>query len=146
LHSQAEHLVARGHYAAARRLLHRARTLARASDHPEAEARSLLVEAMAQSRANDFSGAIMLIQQAQRIGGRSVCGCVGVHMYAYMSTCVQMHTGKAIGHSVRAVKWCTDPSTFPYFASSILSQQQSTTICYMRSLNDQIWVFQESVV
>eukprot|EP00967_Tisochrysis_lutea_P038027 scaffold45603_cov31-Tisochrysis_lutea.AAC.1 len=67
--TQAEHLIARGHYAAARRLLHRAQTLARASDHPEAEARALLVEAMAQSAANDFSGAIMLIQQAQRIGG-----------------------------------------------------------------------------
>eukprot|EP00983_Pelagomonas_calceolata_P032272 1012816-Pelagomonas_calceolata.AAC.1 len=66
--TQAEHLIARGHYAAARRLLHRAQTLARASDHPEAEARALLVEAMAQSAANDFSGAIMLIQQAQRIG------------------------------------------------------------------------------
>uniref|UniRef100_A0A7S3QYI0 Uncharacterized protein n=1 Tax=Dunaliella tertiolecta TaxID=3047 RepID=A0A7S3QYI0_DUNTE len=66
---KAEHLIARGHYAAARRLLHRAQTLARASDHPEAEARALLVEAMAQSAANDFSGAIMLIQQAQRIGG-----------------------------------------------------------------------------
>ncbi|KAF5825229.1 hypothetical protein DUNSADRAFT_13372, partial [Dunaliella salina] len=66
---QAEHLIARGHYAAACRLLHRAQALARASDHPEAEARALLVEAMAQSAANDFSGAIMLIQQAQRIGG-----------------------------------------------------------------------------
>ena len=66
---QAEHLVARGHYAAARRLLHRSHTLSRAHDHPEAEARSLLVEAKAQASANDFSGAIMLIQQAQCIGG-----------------------------------------------------------------------------
>lgn len=37
--------VCRGHYAAARALLHRARAHAHACDHPEAAARALLVEA-----------------------------------------------------------------------------------------------------
>lgn len=68
---QAEHLVKRGHYAAARALLHRARAHAAACDHPEAQARCLLVEARAEAGACNYNGAITLVQQAQRIGGVS---------------------------------------------------------------------------
>jgi hypothetical protein len=66
---QAEHLIKRGHYAAARELLHRARAQAAACDHPEAEARALLMEARCEATACDYARAIRLVQQAQKIGG-----------------------------------------------------------------------------
>lgn len=68
---QAEHLVKRGHYAAARDLLARARAHAAACDQPESEARALLLEAKAEASVCNYTGAITLIQKAQQIGGAS---------------------------------------------------------------------------
>ncbi len=67
--AQAEHLIKRGHYAAARNLLHRARAHAASCDQPEAEARAFLMEAKAEKSVCNYTGAIQLIQKAQAIGG-----------------------------------------------------------------------------
>jgi hypothetical protein len=63
----------RGHYTAARVLLHRACAHAAACDHPEAEARALLLEARNEASVCNYAGAIQLIQKAQALGGAQLC-------------------------------------------------------------------------
>ncbi len=89
--SQAEHLVKRGHYAAAKGLLQRARAHAVACDQPEAQARALLVEAKGEKSVCNYGGAIQLIQQAQGIGGTHThthCACTCNLWHRHMWVCV----------------------------------------------------------
>ncbi|GIM06170.1 hypothetical protein Vretimale_10567, partial [Volvox reticuliferus] len=64
-----EFLASRGHYAAARKLLSRARSHAIDCDNREAEARCLLALGRAELAAANPGEAVKLVQSAQRLGG-----------------------------------------------------------------------------